>query len=108
MLFPENLSTILPVLISIKPLCKASHRVMPSEEEEQLLVLVLLLLLEVVVVVSEAADKDDEVAAAAVAFAVVDLDDDNSVEEVEDIVTADLIEVESLTWPDRTAVTRST
>ena len=107
MLFPENLSTILPVLISIKPLCKASHRVMPSEEEEQLLVLVLLLLLEVVVV-SEAADKDDEVAAAAVAFAVVDLDDDNSVEEVEDIVTADLIEVESLTWPDRTAVTRST
>ena len=100
MLFPENLSTILPVLISIKPLCKASHRVMPSEEEEQLLVLVLLLL-EVVVVVSEAA-------AAAVAFAVVDLDDDNSVKEVEDIVTADLIEVESLTWPDRTAVTRST
>ena len=97
MLFPENLSTILPVLISIKPLCKASHRVMPSEEEEQLLVLVLLL--EVVV---------SEVAAAAVAFAVVDLDDDNSVEEVEDIVTADLIEVESLTWPDRTAVTRST
>ena len=60
-------------------------------------------------VTDEAEDENDEVGAAAVVFAVVDLDDvvdDNSAEEV-DIVT-DRSEVESLTWPDRTAVTRST